>query len=188
MESIRRVLVAAPTLEPVTLAEARTQLRIDGSDSDTEVTAMISAARDMVEQYTNRYWSLATVAIYFDKVPPGNSSLYLPIADLQSVDSVTYLDGSKTEQTVTGFTVDLGRQLLSLASGWPQGSMLKVTVTAGPDLSASPAEYIPPAVKGAILMVLSDLYEHRTSQMTVTINENPAVSLMLYPYRREMGV
>lgn len=188
MESIRRVLVTAPTVEPVTLAEAKTQLRIDGSDSDTEIAAMISAARDMVEQYTNRYWSLATVAVYFDKVPAGNAPLTLPIADLQSVDSVTYLDSDQAEQSITGFTVDLGRQLLKYTAGWPEGVELKVTVTAGPDLTASPAEYVPPAVKAGILMTLADLYEHRTSQMTVTINENPAVSMLLHPYRREMGV
>lgn len=48
----RSVVTVAPSVEPVTLTEAKTQLRIISSDStyDTEVNSLITAARQWVEK------------------------------------------------------------------------------------------------------------------------------------------
>ena len=47
-------LIAPPGEEPVTLAEAKTFCRIDGSDEDALVSALIAAARLQVESLTGR--------------------------------------------------------------------------------------------------------------------------------------
>ena len=43
-------VITAPTSEPITLAEAKAQCRVDGTDEDTLITSLIGAAR----QYTTR--------------------------------------------------------------------------------------------------------------------------------------
>ena len=47
-------LIAGPGEEPVTLAEAKSFCRIDGSDEDALVNALIAAARLQVESLTGR--------------------------------------------------------------------------------------------------------------------------------------
>ena len=45
-------VVTAPSATPITLAEAKTFLRIDTSDDDTLINTLIGAARDYFEEYT----------------------------------------------------------------------------------------------------------------------------------------
>lgn len=42
-------------IEPVTLEEAKAHLRVEFDDDDTYITALISAAREYVESFQNRY-------------------------------------------------------------------------------------------------------------------------------------
>ena len=44
------VLTAVPAAEPISLADAKAHLRIDGSDEDALLTALIAAARMFVER------------------------------------------------------------------------------------------------------------------------------------------
>ena len=53
------VMTAAPSVEPISLAEAKAHLRIDASDEDSLLTSLITAGRIFVE----RTLSLALVAL-----------------------------------------------------------------------------------------------------------------------------
>ena len=45
------------------------------------------------------------------------------------------------------------------------------------------------AIKAAALLIMADLYENREAQLIGdSVNENPAVYRLLFPYRDRMGV
>jgi uncharacterized phiE125 gp8 family phage protein len=184
MTAIRRIVVTPPNVEPVSIEEAKFQLRIKGSQFDAELPGMLAAAREAAENYCNRYWSKTVVDVVFDRFPSG--SLYIPLRAVISVDDVSYLADDEST-TVTGYAYDATRQRLSHPAGWPvNGASPVVRVTAGPDIAAG--GFVPHAVKAAILMMLSDLFEHRAAQSAVNLYSNPTAIGLLTPYREEMGI
>lgn len=62
-------LVLAPTSEPVTLAEARDQCRITGSDSDALLARFLLDARQYAEGYTRRVFMTQTWDAFFRHWP-----------------------------------------------------------------------------------------------------------------------
>ena len=46
------ILIAVPTAEPVTLAEAKAWLRVDTTDEDATISTLIDSARENVEATT----------------------------------------------------------------------------------------------------------------------------------------
>lgn len=113
-------LVTAPATEPITLAEAKEQLRIDTSDEDTYITNLIIAARELAEKFTRLSFIDTTWRIFFDQYPflrsqngyvgsygsdlfYGNASareIFLPRGEIQSVTSVKVYDDSDVSATI----------------------------------------------------------------------------------------
>ena len=62
-------IVTPAASEPITLTEAKNFLRVDHSDDDTLISALITASRQMCEEYTRRILVTTTVDEYFDKFP-----------------------------------------------------------------------------------------------------------------------
>ena len=60
-------LVTAASTYPVTLAEAKLHLRVDSTDEDTLITALITAATEMCEQKTGRAIMQQTWDVTLDK-------------------------------------------------------------------------------------------------------------------------
>lgn len=92
-------LVTAPEVEPVTAAEAKLHLRVDGSDEDELITALIVAAREYVENFTHRALIYQTWDLKLDGFPCWNEAIWLPKAPASSVTSVTYVDANGVTQT-----------------------------------------------------------------------------------------
>lgn len=129
-----------PTEEPITLAEAQAHLRYDGSDEDDLINDLITAARQRVEQETNRTLLQHTKTLTLDRWPP-SGMLLIPNPPLIAITSIAYVDTDGDSQTVTAsdYIVDTnsepGRVTEAYGVVWPalreQIGAVTVTYTAG---------------------------------------------------------
>lgn len=76
-------VITAPTPEPVTLAEARLQIKADSDTTeDTLITGWIKSARKIAEQYTGRALAPQTLEMALDCFPGGDDDyIDLPTAE-----------------------------------------------------------------------------------------------------------
>jgi len=183
-------LVAAPTLEPISIAEARAQCRVDGNDEDGLIAGYVLAARDYVETYTRR----ALMTQTWDQI--GNclvNEIVLKKPPIQSVTSVKYLDGSGVEQTLAPSQYrivrrDTGEYVIVPAYGvtWPTPQAVEgaVTVRFVAGYGAAPSN-VPEAIRQALLILVAHLYAIREPVVTGTIvSEVPlSVDTLLFPHR-----
>jgi len=91
---------SAPTVEPVTRAEAKNWAKIDITDDDAIVDALVTAARRKVEQLCRRQLVQATWKLSLDEFPAGDELIVLPRPPLLSVSSVKYVDTAGVTTTL----------------------------------------------------------------------------------------
>lgn len=124
-----------PAIEPVSRTEAKLHARIDGSDEDALVDALVRAAREHVEAVTRRQLIVATYKLRMNHLP---SIIELPRPPLVQVSSVTYVDSAGDVQTAaaaTYYDVDTNRLppalRLKYGASWPstRGYVDDVVVT-----------------------------------------------------------
>ena len=174
-----RRMTVGPTVEPVSLAEARLHLRLSqGShDEDALLERCIQAAREEVEERTWRALLTQTWVLHLCGFPPNGESIRLPKPPLQSVSSIAYTSASGDAQTLdaAAYVVDdvsePGRVRPSYGTLWPAardepGSVV-VTFVAG---WTEPA-LVPARARQAILVKVADLYDHERSTHTLGVSD-----------------
>ncbi len=185
-EPFRLHLASPPTIEPVTLAEARAHARVDDTADNSLVSALITAARRAAEAYTRRALITQSWAMYLDQAPTENY-FELPKAPLVGISSiVTYSDAdAPTTFASSNYYVDLiskpGRVVLRSTATWPTFTRVSngfvVNFVAGYGATGSD---VPADIRQAILMIVSHLYENRGD----TDAEMPRVAqTLLDPYK-----
>jgi uncharacterized phiE125 gp8 family phage protein len=91
-------LVTPPEVEPITLEEAKSHLRIDTDAEDVYVSALITAARERVELFLRRALATQTFEYTLDGFPSG--VIDIPRPPLQSAGDIKYLDTGGNERTL----------------------------------------------------------------------------------------
>jgi uncharacterized phiE125 gp8 family phage protein len=195
------VVLTPPTLEPVTLAELKSHLRLDPGDprEDADLMVWLAAARAEAEVLTGRSLAPQTIDMAWDRFPAFNRPIELLRPPLASVTSVTYVDPAGTIQTLApgaDYTVDTGsepgRVVCAYGKTWPAVRAIPHAVRVrylagyiespeGSGLVAAPA-----GVKAWIRIRAADLYENRESMVIGTIiakTPGPFVDGLLDPYR-----
>lgn len=157
-----------PTVEPVTLEQAKAHLRVDVTDDDTYIQALITSARQVTEERTSRALITQTWDQIIDDFPRGDTiRLFKP--NLQSVTDMFYTDAYGQEHTVDPsiYIVDSnsvpGRVFLGFSKIWPvailqPAAAVRIRFIAG---YGDTANDVPQALKNAMLYLISNWYENR---------------------------
>ena len=178
-------VTTAATATPVSLAEAKAHLRVDTSDEDALVTALIQAATEYAQAYTSRRL-MTTVFDYTLDSFPSTGVICLPEPPLQSVASVTYIDTNGDSQTWSSslYTVKTDEILGTIRPAYNEDfpstrdevDAVTVSFTAGYADAAS----VPSTIKSAMLLLIGHLYENRESFIVgQAINPNPSADMLL---------
>lgn len=178
-------LVTGPVLEPLTTAEVKLHLRVDGSTEDALIDLYAKAARQAVEDACWVAMLTQTWDYLLDAWPAGNE-IELPRPPLQSVTSITYRDADGAIQTfaATNYRVDasglLGRVVLKPSAQWPTaaldtGSPIAVRFMAGYTAAAN----VPQLMRSAVLLLTGELYQQREAAAAGALAETPAIARLL---------
>lgn len=192
---MRLHLVTGPAVEPLTLAEAKTHRRVDGTAEDDLLTGMIAAARALFEEETGRQVITATWRLEIDRFPACFDPIMVPKAPLQAVSAISYRDANGDSQTwaASEYEVDAysgpfarpGRVFPKAGYSYPtthrSPGAVSITYTAG--YGAAETD-VPQAVKATIKSILGDMYEEREGFITGTVvAANPAFARALHRFR-----
>jgi uncharacterized phiE125 gp8 family phage protein len=188
---MNRILLTPPTLEPVTLSEAKEHLVIESYEHDAMLIRLITAARRHVEERTGRAIVRQQWRVFQDAF--GDELPVMP-ASVQEVAQVQYVDSAGLIQTVPSDVYELDRagQAIRLAVGktWPavvhRPNSVWVDVYAGfYDPTSSPIDqlgHVPADLQMAILMLVEDLFEHRGTQSEMVLYRNATAAALWRPY------
>jgi len=171
------------TVEPVTLSEAKAQLRVDSEHEDPTIYRYITAARTYLEGQTRR--ALAPAKYRY------TMSYFLPVIDLPMppVTDVTlfqYVDENGSLQTLTDYDVyGLGakaRLAPKYGEQWPLALRRPESVII--EFEAG-YRHLPEDLKHALLLLVSHFYEIRQPAIVGTSvgNVPMTVEALISPYR-----
>lgn len=152
---------AAPAAEPVTLAEAKVQCRIDVDDAENAapLAGYVAAARRHIEE--TRGLRLVEQTVKLRAWGLDESCFRLPLAPISAITGVTYLDAAGDEQAldaalyVTALYGLSPTVALKVGKAWPghlcQLGAVTFTCTAGYAALACPEP-----IKQAILLIVGE--------------------------------
>jgi len=178
-------VITPPTDEPITLAEAKANLRVIGTDEDTDITRMIRAARQMAEERLNRALMPQTLAFGADGFC---MVLKVPRPPLREINSITYVDSDGTPQPLADYLVDefADPPTISAAPGasWPSTRAQAGAVIVQYQAGYADASSVPEPIRQWMLLAINAFYEHRSM-----VNEGQTYALpedfykwLLQPY------
>jgi uncharacterized phiE125 gp8 family phage protein len=185
------ILTSGPAAEPVTLAEAKAHLRVDGTAEDTLIASLIVTSRLHVEAAAGLALITQGWSWYIDAWPPGHV-LKLPLRPVQSIAAVRLYDEAAAATTVDPATYFLDgaaappRLVRHGALPWPRPGRIvngiEIAFTAGYGTTAAD---VPPPIRQAILLLVAHWHEHRSP---LEEGAHPAplpdmVSELLAPFR-----
>jgi Phage gp6-like head-tail connector protein len=199
------VLLTPPAVEPVSLAEAKSHLRVDGAGDDGLIANAIAAARQAAEDFCGLAFITQTWRLYLDALPATplgwwdgaadgavaatQAAIAMPRPPLASVISLTTYDDADTPAVMdaAAYFADTasrpGRLVLRSGHGWPaarlrpaNGVAIEFTAGYGNDASA-----VPRPLRQGMLAHVAWLYQHRGDDQAGAI---PDQALALYrPFR-----
>ncbi len=185
----RLIQTVKPLIEPVTLTEAKSHLRLDTAVDDTLVQSLIETARQICENFTERSFIKQTFSMFIDKFPD-SGIVVLPRLPFLSLLDIKVYDAADVgvSEDLASYSIDSiqGRVVLKEGSVFPVPTRkvngIEFSYDAGYGASTTD---VPDALKQAILMVLTILYEHRgdDEQGQNVLIRSGALNI-LQPYRK----
>ena len=157
-------LLVAPTIEPWTVAEAKSFLRVEIDDDDAVITSLISAARNHVEALTRRGLLQQSWRIVRDAWPP-DGRIKLRIGPLRDVIAARVFDhaGHASAIDTNTFVVDAAAGIIA-APCWtlpvPGRDVAGIELDLDIGFGANPTD-VPAVLRHAIRTLVAHWYENR---------------------------
>lgn len=148
-----------PTIEPITIDELKTRLRITSCHFDTELQDLLKSARTTVESESYRKLITQTVEMHIQDFPSTYGDIEIRLAPVQSITHLKYYDQDDTLTTFdaakyyTDLTSVPPRIVLKESQSWPitqEERPNKVVITMQVGYGATAAS-VPPAARLAIV-------------------------------------
>lgn len=189
--SLKRL--SGPASEPVSLDEVKLYLRVDTDAEDATITLLISAARELFERETGRALIMQDWEWTLDCWPePGFDArrvVEFPLGPVAEITEIVVKDGAGGETDVpeTDYIADLARGRLTekTPSLWPRpgaaAAGIRVAFTAG---FGDSGEDVPADIRGVLLALIAEGYEHRAPSEGAAAEMAPRVAQLLAPYRK----
>ena len=162
-----------PMAEPITLAEAKAHLRLDTTDEDVLLAALIRAAREYLEAQTGLCLIVRPLRLYLDDWPAARV-IQIARGPVQAIEMVTVYDASGTPVDVdaSGYVLDgTARPARLLLPERPATERalngIEIDFTAG--FGESGAD-VPDTLKRALLLHVATMFELRG---VLALNEQP---------------
>ncbi|KVO11721.1 head-tail connector protein [Burkholderia ubonensis] len=195
------VQTVPPAVEPITLAAAKLHLRVDITDDDALITALIVAARQFAESLTGRSFVTQTWRLTLNYFP---ICMELERGVVQGINSITYRDMSGATQTVAfnapangiqrstdgNIVADLTALPARIAPAFgriwpipmPEIGAVAVSYTAGYGTDTD----VPEGIKRWMLLRIGSLYAFReeiVAERSIKVDPMPFFDLLLDPFR-----
>ena len=158
-------VTSEPAVEPISLVEAKLDLKVDHTDENDLIDILRQVAREMVEQRTGRSLITQSRTIKLDYFPR-SGVIVLPHGPLQSVTSIKYYDADEVEQTLSNtlYWVDTASGLprIIVKDSWPstEDRPNAVTIIYVCGYGAAGSD-VPAPLRKACFMILAHLFENR---------------------------
>ena len=158
-------LSSGPVVEPISITEAKLDLKIDDSTEDDLLAILIKASRETVEIRTGRSLITQTRVIKMDYFPC-TDTIKIPNGPVQSITHVKYYDEDEVLQTLDSseYWVDSDSDICRVVvkDSWPstedRPNAVIVTYVCGYGTAGSS---VPAPLRKAMLFILGHLYENR---------------------------
>lgn len=189
---MRPILITAPTLEPVSLAEAKAWLREDASDEDQLIQTLLVSARMTLEAWTRCFFITQGWRMVCDNWPPlKDNSLTIDIAfaPFRAITAIRVYDRNDVASLVepstyrVGSSNQVGRILFNSTLPAPGRVIDGVEIDFTVGYGSTPA-HTPEPLRRAILLLVAHWREHRGDDNTLFALPPPALALCA-PFRRE---
>jgi len=169
-------LVTAPAFEPVSLADAKSQCRVDIADDDALISGLVTAARQYVESETGLALITQTWDVFADEFRHSMRLLPSPVG---AVVSVSYVDMTGVIQVVppAKYRLDSVSEPARLTPEylrlWPIALHVINAVTIRVVSGFASSNDVPAGIKQAMLLLISHWYENREGASPTNLTEIP---------------
>lgn len=158
------ILLVPPAIEPWTVADAKSFLRVEHDDDDALIASLIASARGQVEALTRRGLITQTWRLVLDRWPP-DGRIAPRLAPLRGVTAARIFDAADNAIAIDEerFVVDAAANVIA-APGWSlpmpgrdvAGVALDVTVGFG-----DAASDVPDVLRHAVRTLVAHWYDNR---------------------------
>jgi uncharacterized phiE125 gp8 family phage protein len=173
------VRVTAPAVSPISLAEAKAQMRVEGNDDDTIIQRLIDAAVAFVDVQGVLGRAMITQT-WGEWLAPNPSTVLLSLGPVQSVSAIKYYDVDGVLQTATlaDFNVFGTPNRITItpktSKAWPitqtRDDAIKIEYVVG---YGSTSASVPQTVRHALLMLVAHWYENRETTQEKQMQDLP---------------